>query len=312
MKFRFARIISLVLFVLVSLFIPLGLYANWFKVTIGDQERFVEIFSSVAANPQIQDSVRDALYVFIDSVDIQGALAENLPETLKPASNLLAIEAKKTLINLSDQLIYSEQFITAWQVMVAETQVQLLMALTGDSTGLFVTEEKGLFITLEPIKSRFIEQVSEIPALSLLAFELENVELPKIEVLNSQQLKFVQLVWNINTYLSIYIWPLVIIMLVFAIYAYGNYFKAVTIAGFTIVAGSLLSLLSIEFIRLHLQAGMSDGFYGGVISEIFAQMTIYLKNASLLVLAVGLAVIITSITWQFIYEKKLSSNFRGI
>jgi hypothetical protein len=308
MKFKYAKVISVVLFVLVSLFIPLGLYANWFKVTIGDQERFVETFSPLAANPQIQDSVRDATYVFIDSVDIQGALEENLPEVLMPASKLLAAGAKITLINLADRLIYSDQFANAWQAMAAATQKQLLMVLTGDTTGFLKAEEEGLYITLDPIKNKLIERVSETPALGFVAFKLKDVELPKIEVLNGQQLKFVQLVWTINTHLSVYIWPIIIIMLIFAVYAYGNYFRAATIAGFSIVVGSLLSLLSIELIKLRLQAGLSDGFYGKVIGEIFTQMTLFLRNSSFVVLAIGIAVVIISLVWQFIYNRKLRLN----
>jgi hypothetical protein len=312
MKFKYAKVISVVLFVLVSLFIPLGLYANWFKVTIGDQERFVETFSPLAANPQIQDSVRDATYVFIDSVDIQGALEENLPEVLMPASKLLAAGAKITLINLADRLIYSDQFANAWQAMAAATQKQLLMVLTGDTTGFLKAEEEGLYITLDPIKNKLIERVSETPALGFVAFKLKDVELPKIEVLNSQQLKFVQLVWTINTHLSVYIWPIIIIMLIFAVYAYGNYFRAATIAGFSIVVGSLLSLLSIELIKLRLQAGLSDGFYGKVIGEIFTQMTLFLRNSSFVVLAIGIAVVIISLVWQFIYNRKLRLNEEAI
>jgi hypothetical protein len=312
MKFKYAKVISVVLFVLVSFFIPLGLYANWFKVTIGDQERFVETFSPLAANPQIQDSVRDATYVFIDSVDIQGALEENLPEVLMPASKLLAAGAKITLINLADRLIYSDQFANACQAMAAATQKQLLMVLTGDTTGFLKAEEEGLYITLDPIKNKLIERVSETPALGFVAFKLKDVELPKIEVLNSQQLKFVQLVWTINTHLSVYIWPIIIIMLIFAVYAYGNYFRAATIAGFSIVVGSLLSLLSIELIKLRLQAGLSDGFYGKVIGEIFTQMTLFLRNSSFVVLAIGIAVVIISLVWQFIYNRKLRLNEEAI
>jgi hypothetical protein len=308
MKFKYAKTVSIVLFTLVALFIPLGLYANWFKATIGDQQRFVEAFSPLAANPQIQDSVRDATYLYIDSIDIQGALEENLPEALMPVSKLLAAGAKITLINLTDRLIYSEEFANAWQAITAETQNQLLMVLTGDTTGFLKAEEDGLYITLDPIKKRLIERVSETPALGFVAFKLQDIELPKIEVLNSEQLKFLQLVWAINTHLSIYIWPILILILIAAVYLYGNYPKAATLAGLTIVAGSLLSIVSIELIKLRLQAGVSDGFYGRVIGEIFTQMTIFLRNSSLIVFAVGLTVVVASLLGQFIYNKKLRKN----
>jgi len=308
MKFKYAKTVSIALFVVVAFFIPLGLYANWFKATIGDQERFVETFSPLAANPQIKDSVREATYVFIDSVDIQGALEETLPEALMPVSKLLAAGAKITLINLTDRLIDSEEFANAWQAVAAETQNQLLMVLTGDTTGFLKAEEDGLYITLDPIKKRLIERVSETPALGFVAFKLQDIELPKIEVLNSQQLRFVQLVWAINTHLSIYIWPILILMLIGAVYLYGNYFKAAIIAGFTIIAGSLLSLLSIELIKLRLQSGVSDGFYGRVIGEVFTQMTIFLRNSSITVFIVGLTVVIASLLGQFIYKRKLSKD----
>jgi hypothetical protein len=308
MKFKYSKVTSVFLLIVISLLIPLGLYSNWVRATIGDQERFVETFAPLSVNPEIQNALNDSINVFIDTLDIDAALEENLPPALAPISGLLAASAKITLRNLSERIIYSEQFVTVWTQLATTIQSELIKVLEGETDTYLRASDEGLFVTIEPLRERLVLRVSETRALSFLVERIEAVELPKIEVLNADQLNFIVFVWNTNNILSVYIWPAIVLIAIAAVYLSGSAWKGSFYAGLSIAAGSLITLLSIYFVNYRLQNQLAEGIYGKTLSEIFSQMTIYLKNSAYWTLAVGFTVSIISAAGGYLKVRRATSN----
>ena len=308
MKTKHKKIISIVLLVIITLLIPIGLYTNWVKTTISDQDRFVATFAPLSANPEIQNSLNASANTFIEALDIESALSENLPPALAPISGLLAVSTKVALKNLSEQLIYSEQFSEIWNRMAIGMQSELIKVLEGETDTFLRASDEGLFVTLEPLRERLIERVSEREALNFLVERIAAVELPKFEILNAQQLSFIVFVWDTNKILSVYIWPVIGILAVLAIYLQGSIWRGGIYAGSSVATGAIITLISIYLVNSRLQNQLAEGIYGQTLSEIFNQMTLYLKHSAYWALLVGFLIAILFLIGGYYKNRRATIN----
>lgn len=304
MNTKYKRVISAVLLVVIALLIPVGLYTNWVKATISDQERFVATFAPLSTKPEIQNSLNASANAFIESLEIDSALEENLPPALAPISGLLAVSAKVALKNLSEQLIYSDQFEAIWNRLAVGIQSELIKVLEGETDTYLRASGEGLFITLEPLRERLIDRVSERKALSFLADRIAAVDLPKFEILNAQQLSFIVFVWDTNKILSVYIWPAIIFLALIAIYLNSSIWRGGIYTGVSVAFGAIITLLSIYLVNNRLQNQLAEGVYGQTLSEIFTQMTLYLKHSAYWSLFAGILISILFLIGGYLANRK--------
>lgn len=286
------RIISTVLLALVTFLTPVALYTNWAAATVGDKEQFVETLGPLASNFEVQKSLSVALDDLIDSIDVERALEEFLPPALAPASGLLASGVKSGLNTLADRFIYSEQFGVVWTRIAEAFHTELIGVLEGEETGFVRDGDGGLFITIEPLREALLERLSDSPAFGLVAPRIENADLPTVQLMNDQQLRFMTFVWDTSTLVGVIIWPVIFLAGIGGVLLRGSLWRGGVYLGAAVVSGSAITLLSVVITRARLEDELAEGIFGRAIGEIFAHITGALQQSSYTAFWVGVTIMV--------------------
>jgi hypothetical protein len=312
------RVISTILLFLIAFLTPVALYTNWASSTMGDRDKFVETFGELAANNEVQRALSSAVENLIDSVDVESAVEELLPPAFAPASGLIASGVKSGLANLGDRFIYSDQFSAAWTRVTEAFYTELIGALEGDGSGFVRDGDDGLFITVEPLREAVLERVADIPALSFVAPRIEDADLPKVQLMNEEQLRFVKFVWGTNKFVGVIIWPIIFLAAVGAALLRGSIWRGGMYVGISVIAGSLLTLMSVSLTQWRIQAQLAEGVFGRAISEIFDQLTVALQQSSYSALAVGITLLVIFGTGAYLtrfrpdFVEAMTGNVQGL
>lgn len=280
----------------------MGWYANWFYQTVNQQERFVQVLAPLSANLKIQKSISNSTTSSINAIDIEGALAENLPAFLLPTATDLAKQVKNSIIYLVDQLIYSEQFDQVWRASTLQTQSQLVMVLREDNSGFLRTADTGLIFSLDPIKTRLAEQLNKNPALRIFETDILNLSAPEFEILSIAQFDIFQLIWRLSSFLSIYIWPFMLLVLIGAFYLNGNFFRSFKLTGISFFIGWLITFSMAELANSWFTQITTESFLDLIFTEVLVQLANDSRADSLLGVTASTLIVLIAVSSEYFYR----------
>lgn len=153
------RVLIYALIVVASLLILISVFATWAKVTLLDNETFVDTSAQFLAN----DTIRPALANFIanevfSSVDVQSDLQNTLPENLKPLSAPLAAGLRQLAVRATNQVLASPRVQQAWKTATGLAQQEFVKVVEGNSE---VVTQNGAVVTLDlkPILTQVAQQI---------------------------------------------------------------------------------------------------------------------------------------------------------
>ncbi len=285
------RIISTVLLFVIVVLTPVALYTNWSTTTVADKERFVEAFAPLASNSEVQKSLSLSAENLIQSADIEGVIEEYLPPALAPVSGLLASGVESSMKNLVDRFIYSDQFSVVWTRLTETLHAELIGVLEGDTDRFVRAGDDGLYVTVEPLREAVLERISDIPVVKLASSRIEAAELPRLQLLNEEQLSFITFVWNTNKFIGFFIWPAIFFAGIASVLLRGSLWRGGIYVGASVVAGGIVTLTSVAVTKSRIETELAAGIFGRAISEIFAQLTLTLQYSSYWTIAVGAVIV---------------------
>lgn len=157
-RWRARSYVSLVLFVLATLLLPVAVIGHWGHETVANPQQYIETVGPLAENPEIQQAVADVVSeAIIEQVDT-GDLASGVVDAIIPndkLSDLLAGPLKLGIDGLIrtgvDKFVASDAFQKAWVKINEAAQRGFIAALSGDPTGPVQFEGDQLVLNISPL-----------------------------------------------------------------------------------------------------------------------------------------------------------------
>ncbi len=219
-----------------------------------------------------------------------------------PTATDLAKQVKNSIIYLVDQLIYSEQFDQVWRASTLQTQSQLVMVLREDNSGFLRTADTGLIFSLDPIKTRLAEQLNKNPALRIFETDILNLSAPEFEILSIAQFDIFQLIWRLSSFLSIYIWPFMLLVLIGAFYLNGNFFRSFKLTGISFFIGWLITFSMAELANSWFTQITTESFLDLIFTEVLVQLANDSRADSLLGVTASTLIVLIAVSSEYFYR----------
>ena len=153
-KWRARSVVSLVIFLVATLLLPVAVIAHWGHRTVVDTERYLATVTPLAESPEVQQAIADTVteavisQVNTDEV-VGGVLGAIIPN--EQLAGLIAgplTTGVNSLIGEAvDRFVASELFQDAWVALNKTAQQGLILALEGDPSG--VVQIKGDSLVLD-------------------------------------------------------------------------------------------------------------------------------------------------------------------
>jgi hypothetical protein len=151
-----------VLTVLAILLALVGMVAFYVEHTALDEEGFEEISREMIQNDEIRTQVAaKSVDTLFDNVDVEAAIAEQLPPAQERLAPVLAGLARSGADRAAEAALARPRVQTVWVTVTTETQRQLVRLLDDDTT--FIQTEGGaVVLDLRPIVIQLGDQVAVI------------------------------------------------------------------------------------------------------------------------------------------------------
>jgi hypothetical protein len=123
-----ARRITIAVLVIVGcLAIALGNLYSWVVRTTLTDDAWVAVTVPLAREPAVQRAVGTLILERIDeAVDIEGQIAERLPDQLDPLAAFVATQARQALSQVVFELLASDAFADAWETAMREGHARII------------------------------------------------------------------------------------------------------------------------------------------------------------------------------------------
>lgn len=286
-KNKVSAVIALILICL----IPLGLYSNWIQTNFKNQDNFVNAFSLQAENAKIKELLLDSTYEYIDNLEIKKIIEENLPEPLTPLSAVIELNAKRALRILSQDLINSNTFEVLWNELLSSIHQEFTKVIIEDSQGYFRVYADELYATSAPIKERLILNLSRDPAWQNFIEVLNTLEPPKIRVLDSEQLRFVNLSWQVSSVVNQYLWLVLIVFAMLLVSLQKSVLTSFKYLGLSMLMGGSVTILSNYLLANFLRNRLTNNLAEEMLAIFFNTSSRDLQFNSVLTILIGFVIL---------------------
>lgn len=141
------RTLAAVLVAVAAVLAPVAVAAVWTKQTVTDQDRYLEVVSSVSEVPQVQKDVRDR---------VVAAVVERLD--VDPLARALVGRAVSEAV---DRVITDDWFSAFWLGVNRVVHAQVTGVLAGDSAEFELSEDGTLTMRLGPVVEALTRQLGD-------------------------------------------------------------------------------------------------------------------------------------------------------
>lgn len=240
-KWGARSIAAILVFIVAFLATPIALFGHWGHRTVTDTELYLETVGPLAASPEIQDSIAQALTKqFEAAVDTESMVSDVLNKIVPgvPALQGLVGPVASGINGLVENAIRaflaSDAFQTVWIELNKAAQKSLMALLAGESEG--PVQLQGDTVVLD-ISSVFtsVQQALVDNGISMAA----NIPIPttdkQIPLMNAPQLAQARFIYSLTS--PIFTWILLAVMVLFilAIVLSRNRGRMTLITGITMV-----------------------------------------------------------------------------
>ncbi len=286
-KNKVSAVIALILICL----IPLGLYSNWIQTNFKNQDNFVNAFSLQAENAKIKELLLDSTYEYIDNLEIKKIIEENLPEPLTPLSAEIELSVKRALKILSQDLLNSNTFEVLWNELLTSIHQEFTKVIIEDSRGYFRVYADELYATSAPLKERLILNLSRDPAWRNFIEVLNTLEPPKIRVLDSEQLRFVNLSWQVSSVVNQYLWLALIVFAMLLVSLQKSVLTSFKYLGLSMLMGGSVTILSNYLLANFLRNRLTNNLAEEMLAIFFNTSSRDLQFNSVLTILIGFVIL---------------------
>ncbi len=309
---RVRNVASWVLVVLAVLATVLALMSMWTFRTLNNTDLFVDRVGSIIEQPEVSQAVGErAAAELVDALDLQGRIADVLPEQAALVAAPITTAAQNYLASAATSLIQTEQFQAVWDATLAQGHRLSIGVLSGNDTEVVENSDGLIVLNITPVVNALLVEgagfLSDLlnrdisaptitpetidDAIAALEEQLDT-ELPNdfgtIVLFESEDLASAQSLYaTVKT--LIWIGPiaaLVLIGLALAVSTRRVRTMAAIVVG--VALGLLLVRLSLAPAQESLAAAVSDAGLSAAVGAAFSEVTSSLVNGIAVVLVLGI------------------------
>ena len=149
---RWRGVVSVTAIVLSALLALLAVDAVWLRNFVFENDRFVEVMAPLAAQPDVQDAVINAVTkAFDEQIDIDAALKDRLPTTLDFLGAPVESGIRNVVVEQTTTFVRSPAFVTLWTEVTRRAHASMQAALTGEGGPIDVTDSGDVTLDLAPV-----------------------------------------------------------------------------------------------------------------------------------------------------------------
>lgn len=139
----------------------LALLAVWSFRTLTDSDLFVERVGSIIEEPEVASAIGAAASAqLVEALDLEGRLADVLPDQLAFAAVPLTTAARDTLADGTTALVESEQFRSAWAASLRQGHALSIAILEGSDLELVQNVSGVVVLDLTPVVNALADEAS--------------------------------------------------------------------------------------------------------------------------------------------------------
>jgi hypothetical protein len=209
------RVIAARVLTVVAILLALvGMVAYYVEHTALDEDGFETISRNMIENPEIRTQVAaKSVDTLFDNVDVEAAIAEQLPPAQQGLAPVLAGLARSGADRAADAALERPRVQTVWVEVTTRTQRQLVRLLDDDTT--FIQTEGGaVVLDLRPIVIELGDQVAVIGKVAERMPESSG----KIAIIEKSQLETAQSVTKLLRTVADWMWLVALAVAALAIW----------------------------------------------------------------------------------------------
>lgn len=298
-KWRARSVVSLIIFIVATLMLPVAVVGHWGHRTVVDTERYLETVTPLAQSPEVQQAIADTVTDAVISQVNTDEVVEGVLGAIIPNDQLAGLIAGPLTSGVNgligeavNRFVASDLFQNAWVELNKAAQQGLIMALEGDPSG--VIQIKGPDVVLDISSLLVVVQEALVnQGISVAA----NVTIPdtdrQIVLMSSPAFDQLRTIWAFASPALGFI--LLLVALMFAVSVLLSTRRARTTVAVGVVA--LISGIVLQYALAAAETEFTNAFKGTFFEQ--ASITLYgtflsylLEGiASLIIFAVALVII---------------------
>lgn len=304
---RWRAVLSVVCLILAGVLVPLSVVGGWTRAQLVDEQRFVDTFAPLAADPQVQgviiDQVDAAVQEQVDIPALTDALFDgigslDLPPAARSALDLLrapaASGAQSLVKNTIGELVRSDAFSAVWQQALVSTHRAFVAAATGGEADAIAISGAGeIGIQVGPIIASLKSMLTD------RGFAIAGM-IPEVDativVAQADALALIMPIYAAGATVGFLLpWVALVFLLAGILIARDRMLGALG-AGITLLTGALVTLLALTVGGTVLQTqGPALGVPAGAAASLWQIITGRMANTAVVLVILGVAVAV--IAW---------------
>jgi hypothetical protein len=301
LRFRWRPVTAFVLVLFGCVLMPLSVVGVWARNQVTDTDRYVANVAPLAADPDVQNAIADRItsevfkYVDVSAITAQALdvlVARGLPPAtanqLKGLSGPLANGVRGFVRGKVGEVVASPAFQQAWVTANRVAHEQLVMALSGDTSGAVTVSEGTVSLDLAPFVAS--AKQSLVSAGFSAAARIPDIH-PQFTLFASSDLARAQTAYRMLERLGTILPWVAIGLIVLGVYVAGNHRRALVGAGLGVAASMLLLGVAIAIGRaIYIDRIPEDVLSTTTAATVFDTLVRFVRAGLRTVLVVGLVV----------------------